>query len=133
MADKLLTIGEVVEKIKSGDLELAELAGELANADASFARDDRSFDCRLCGNHYMPAQGQWIFYNFCDKCFTEFNLQKMRGRFRGFPTQIDPNSDPKAAAHIGEMIERFSGGSVDEFYTESFDEWLKAKKEQNQS
>lgn len=85
MADKLLTIGEVVEKIKSGDPQFAELAAELANAHASFAKEDRSFDCRLCDKHFTPTETQWIFYNLCDRCFAEFNGQKMSGRFGPLP------------------------------------------------
>ena len=128
MADKLLTIGEVAEAIKNGSREVAELVGELANADASFAKDDRSFDCRLCGNRSTPSENQWIFYNLCDDCFGEFNAQKMRGRFRGFNFNIAPDSDPQAASHIKNLSEKFGGGLPTESYYESCDEWLKTKR-----
>ena len=129
MAHKPLTIGEFVEKIKDGDPEVAELANELANADASFAKGDRSFDCRLCGKHFVPSEHQWIFYNLCDSCFDEFNAQKMHGRFRGFNFNIAPDSDPQAASHIKDLSERFSGGLPTELYYESCEEWLKIKRQ----
>ena len=46
----------------------------------SFTKKDRSFDCRRCGTHYVPADGQWIFYELCDGCFARFDEQKMTGR-----------------------------------------------------
>jgi hypothetical protein len=38
------------------------------------------FDCRLCGTRFRPKARQWIFYDFCDTCFAEFDEQKMHGR-----------------------------------------------------
>ena len=126
---ELLTIKEVAEKVKAGDPQFAEFAKELRTAAANFQAEDRGFDCRVCGKRYVPSKGQWIFYNLCTGCFAEFDFQKMRGRFREFPIAISPNSDPEAAAHIRAMIDRFGGGSAEEFYTESCDEWLRSKKE----
>lgn len=83
-----------------------ELAESIHTAFESFSKEDRSFNCRCCGKHFVPSPGQWIFHNLCDECFTEFDNQKMRGRFR----------------FIG-LIE-----GVEEPSTESCEEWLKWKK-----
>lgn len=55
----------------------------------SFAKEDRSFDCRRCAAHFKPAQDQWIFYRLCDRCFVRFDDQKMRGRFISVGMQAD--------------------------------------------
>ena len=129
MADKPLTIGEVVERMESGDPQFAELRQNIDNADVSFAKQDRSFACRACGQSFAPGEGQWIFYNLCDGCFAEFDAQKMRGRFRGSPSlKPSADSDPGAAAVINDMIDRFGGGTQDDFYTESCDEWVAWRK-----
>lgn len=39
------------------------------------------FDCKNCGKNFTPAPHQWIFYKLCDKCFSQFDSQKMKGRF----------------------------------------------------
>lgn len=35
--------------------------------------------CRCCKKEWTPAD--WNFYDLCDECFSEFDTQKMRGRF----------------------------------------------------
>ena len=46
--------------------------------------EEGAFDCKNCGEHFIPAQGQWIFYELCDKCFLPFDGQKMRARLSDF-------------------------------------------------
>ena len=37
--------------------------------------------CIRCGTKYEA--GVWDFYSFCNKCFDEFDYQKMEGRIKG--------------------------------------------------
>ena len=54
---------------------------ECDNAIESFGKENRSFDCRRCGERFQPARGQFIFYDLCDSCFEPFDDQKMHGRY----------------------------------------------------
>ena len=45
----------------------------------------KPFHCHRCNVLYTPAADQWIFHELCDECFTEFDQQKVRGRFGGHP------------------------------------------------
>jgi hypothetical protein len=85
-----------------------ELWNNVARGLNSFDKEDRSFDCRCCGTHYTPAKDQWVFHELCDKCFAEFDAQKMKGRFSGLGW--NKSSGP---------------------YTESTEEWIKMKKGQS--
>jgi hypothetical protein len=38
------------------------------------------FNCKRCGNLYNPKIEMFIFHELCDKCFAEFDYQKMAGR-----------------------------------------------------
>lgn len=73
---ELLTIKELAEKVKAGDPQFLELGRELDTALMSFNKEDRSFDCRLCGQRFTPAKGQWVFYNLCDTCHLEYQKQR---------------------------------------------------------
>lgn len=61
--------------------KVSEALRRLLFANETRAKErDRSFDCRCCGDHFVPAQGQWIFYLLCDECFARFDSEKMAGR-----------------------------------------------------
>ena len=62
-------------------MDIKELAENLARAGSSSQNPGEGFDCRCCGQRYVPVQGHWVFYNLCDSCFAAFDEQKMRGRF----------------------------------------------------
>jgi len=66
--------------------------------------EKRAFDCVNCGDNYIPYKGQWIFWDLCDKCFSQFDEQKMAAR----------------------ISQHFGDGSVTGF--ESVDEWMKSLK-----
>ena len=36
--------------------------------------------CRSCGETWTPKS--WNFYDLCERCFEEFDYQKMKGRFQ---------------------------------------------------
>lgn len=38
------------------------------------------FYCKKCHEFFQPERLQYIFYLLCNKCFTEFDLQKWTGR-----------------------------------------------------
>ena len=62
-------------------MDIKELAEDLARAGTTFRNPGEGCDCRCCGRRFIPAQGQWGFYNLCDACFVTYDEQKMRGRF----------------------------------------------------
>lgn len=70
-------VGETVEMPMLTD----EMLDESRRALESFGKADRSFDCIMCGNRFTPAEGQFIFYELCDRCFGSFDSQKMCGRY----------------------------------------------------
>lgn len=84
----------------SEDKFFREIFNNIGNAAESFNKKDRSFNCVECGVRFTPREGQWIFYNLCDECFTQFDVQKMRGR-----------------------LHRLSGEPID--YYESYEEYRK--------
>ena len=45
---------------------------------------DKGFDCKCCGEYFIPKQDQCIFYDLCNECFSKFDAQKMRARFSTF-------------------------------------------------
>lgn len=97
-----------VIKTNIGDLILADnkdLEAEAKTGIDSFEKEDRSFDCKMCGKHFTPHEQQWIFYEFCNECFNEFDSQKMTGRF----------------SHI-------FGGEKPDIYFESSSDWIAWKK-----
>jgi hypothetical protein len=82
------------------------------------------FNCRRCDDPYTPAPDQWIFYKLCDECFTEFDQQKVRGRFGGHP-EMFRDAPPEVLATMGitdpeTLATRPSG------YYESATEWIAA-------
>ena len=107
------------EKPKMSDEEL-EYATRMTNlmfqnADHglnSFGKKDRSFDCRMCGSHYIPEEKQWIFHDLCDPCYAQFDAQKMEGRYYTWMGGAE-RGDPKPA-----------------IYFESAEEWMAWKKSQ---
>jgi hypothetical protein len=44
------------------------------------AEPDRAFDCKCCGDHFVPVKTQYIFHKLCDTCFLEFDKQRMKAR-----------------------------------------------------
>lgn len=114
MSDKTpegLTIGEIADLMKQGrNVQLSpdgftttEMA---ANMSRHFGhRDPRP--CRRCQKEWTP--GDWNFYDLCDACFTEFNIQKMNGRY----------------ISLGIMKQEEFGRDVSNCF-ESCDEWMKA-------
>ena len=110
-----LTVDEVARKIKDGDPQFLELGREIDTSLSNFAKEDRSFDCRLCGQRFTPAKGQWIFYNLCDSCHGEYQQQRPMRTF----VPHWPSTEEEA-----EEIKRMNVGRF-----ESCDEWLRSKKE----
>lgn len=65
------------------EIEKRIAGGYLQNGDGK-PDEDRSFDCKKCGKHYIPKTSQWIFYNLCDECFVVFDREKMAERMEEF-------------------------------------------------
>lgn len=72
--------------MKKESVNPIKLTDEIKTAFKSFGQKDRGFDCLNCGMYFVPADGQWIFDNLCDKCFGEFKncgrkVNEKYGRF----------------------------------------------------
>ena len=76
---------------------------EVLNGEDSFSKSDRSFDCTRCGSHFVPEEGQWIFYNLCNECFVRFDNQKMTRRFMAMG--FEPKDDKKRYESAAEWIQ----------------------------
>lgn len=90
---ELVSIQEIVDNLD----QYPQMAQEIRAAAESFAKEDRSFFCRQCGEVFIPAKGQWIFYNLCDACFDVFDYQKMVERMRLLQEWVSEGKDGSAS------------------------------------
>ena len=65
---------------KQGSDPVKSQASAIKGMESFLSDNPKAFDCKRCQRNFQPAPHQWIFHYLCDECFTEFDVQKMKGR-----------------------------------------------------